>query len=316
MITLQDAPLLLARDALTGPRLHLDSSLHRVRTGVYTPRDLWERLPPWERYHLRVIAVRRAWTEPVFALESAAALQSLPLFGKPREIHLLDAGARSWREGDVVVHGSRDERALVTRDGCTMTSELETTVDLCRVLPPAFARAVADRYRRLAGDRVDLGAHARGQAGRRGLRQVDWVQAHANGHAESAGESVSMAVIEWLGYELPEQQVEFRYEGARDRVDMYWRRLRTIGESDGYGKYDASDVAASKAHFVREKLREDRLRRHEGGFIRWDWSDAMQWRPLDAKLSAGGIPVVEARQHGMLATLASNPRSVPRRNRG
>ncbi len=93
-----------------------------------------------------------------------------------------------------------------------------------------------------------------------------------------------MAVIEWLGYELPEQQVEFRYEGARDRVDMYWRRLRMIGESDGYGKYDASDVAASKAHFVREKLREDRLRRH-------------------------GVA-------SSARTLASNPRSLPRRNRG
>ncbi|UUT35080.1 hypothetical protein [Microbacterium elymi] len=97
------------------------------------------------------------------------------------------------------------------------------------------------------------------------------MQDRATALAESAGESLSRAVTEWLGYEEPELQVGFAYEGARDRVDFYWRRLRRIGESDGYGKYDANDAAAMKAHFVVEKTREDRLRRHEGGFIRWEW---------------------------------------------
>ncbi|QEW02646.1 hypothetical protein [Microbacterium lushaniae] len=185
--------------------------------------------------------------------------------------------------------------------------------------PPAFALATADAaLRSLAaqGRTLAVADHGRAQANRRGLRRLDWVQDRATPIAESPGESVSRAAIEWLGYEEPELQQEFRYEGARDRADFYWRRLRRIGESDGYGKYDAVDVDSARAHFVREKLREDRLRRHEHGFIRWDWGDCIRWKPLDAKLAAGGLTPVRPRSPGMLASLGPNPRSLDRRVKG
>lgn len=299
-------------------RLDRDRSLHRIRPGAYVPASRWEALPPWDRYLLRVEAVARTWTAPVFCLESAAVLSAtLPLFGEPRDIHLLSADGSSWREGDVVVHGSRDARTLVTVDGMTYTSLLDTAVDLCRVLPPAFALAVADAALRAHPDGalLDLAAIGRAQENRRGVRRLDWVQQRVRPEAESPGESVSRAVIEWLGHEEPELQQEFRYEGVRDRTDFYWRRLRRIGESDGYGKYDAGDPVAMKAHFVREKHREDRLRRHEGGFIRWDWADAVRAEPLDAKLRAAGLVPVRPRATGMLATLTRNPRTLPHRDR-
>nr|WP_274637546.1 hypothetical protein [Microbacterium bovistercoris] len=295
-------------------RLDRDGSLHRVRPGAYVRRSEWAPLAPWERYAVRIEAVARTWSAPVFCLESACAPHGLPLFGEPRDIHLLSPDGRSWREGDVVVHGTRDERSTVTVDGLTVTSLQDTAVDLCRVLPPAFALAVADRVLRLLApndETLAVGEHGRRQSNRRGLRQLDWVQDRATALAESAGESLSRAVAEWLGYEEPELQVGFAYEGARDRVDFYWRRLRRIGESDGYGKYDANDPAAMKAHFVVEKTREDRLRRHEGGFIRWEWADAIRWRSLDQKLALGGLERIRPRQLAMLATLAANPRSLP-----
>lgn len=300
-------------------RLDRDRALHRIRPGAYVPVDRWLALAPWDRYLLRVEAVARTWTAPVFCLESAAVLsRTLPLFGEPRDIHLLSADGSSWREGDVVVHGSRDERRLVTIDGVTSTSLVDTAVDLCRVLPPAFALAVADAALRAHPDgaRLDLAAFARAQENRRGVRRLDWVQQRVRPEAESPGESVSRAVIEWLGHEEPELQREFFHEGARDRVDFYWRRGRRIGESDGYGKYDADDPAGMKAHFVREKLREDRLRRHEGGFIRWDWADAIRADPLDAKLRAAGLSPVRPRSSALLSTLSHNPRALPRRDQG
>lgn len=299
-------------------RLDRERGLHRIRPGAYVAADRWNSLAPWERYLLRVQAVARTWTAPVFCLESAAALsRALPLFGEPRDIHLLSADGRSWREGDVVVHGSHDARTLVSADGSTYTSIVDTAVDLCRVLPPAFALAVADAAARIHPDgaRLDLAGYGRAQENRRGVRRLDWVQQRVRPEAESPGESVSRAVIEWLGHEEPELQREFHYEGFDDRSDFYWPRLRRIGESDGYGKYDADDPAAMKAHFVREKRREDRLRRHEGGFIRWDWADAVRAEPLDAKLRAGGLSPARPRATGLLATLRSNPRSLPHRNR-
>lgn len=306
--------LLLARHhPPTLPRLDRDNALHRIRAGAYVRNVDWERLTAWERYRMRVLAVAGTWSSPVFCLESAAVLWGLPVFGEPRDVHLFDAGGRTWREGDVVVHGSSDARRIIQGGGHAMTSLADTAIDLCRVLPPAFALAVADATaRRLGpGTALRVGDAGRAQVSQRGVRRLDWVQHRTDPAAESPGESVSRAVIEWLGYEAPDLQVTFSYEGHLDRSDFYWRQLRLLGESDGYGKYDADDVEAAKRHFIQEKQREDRLRRYQGGFVRWDWADAVRWAGLDRKLAAGGLVPVRSRDLAMLATLATNPRSAP-----
>ena len=297
-------------------RLDRDRRLHRVRRGAYVRKEFWESLPPWERYRLRVLAVARTWQSPVFCLESAAVLQGLPIFDEPTHIHVLSMDGRSWSEGDVIVHGYSDPKDMTDAAGIGVTALADTAVDLARVLPPAFALAVVDAAARILsarGEPIDVSERGRAQANRRGVRQLDWVQARATPVSESAEEAVSRAVIEWLGYETPVLQQEFAYEGEMDRSDFYWRRLRIVGESDGYGKYDADDAQAMKAHFVREKRREDRLRRHEGGFARWDWADTMRFEPLDKKLRSSGLTPAGPRQSLMLRTLAQNPRSIPRR---
>jgi hypothetical protein len=307
--------LIFTRDA-PGPaaRPDRDAALLRVRAGVYARAAEWLALQPWERYLARVHAVAGTWSEPIFTLESAAVLGGLPIFGEPRHIHLLSGGRASWRQGDIVVHGRSDDVPIAFTDGIRTTTHIATTLDLCRVLPPAFALAQADaamRALRALGRSVDLAETGRAQANRRGLRQLDWVQEHATPAAESVAESVSRAVIEWLGYEAPELQVEFFHEGARDRCDFYWRRLRLIGESDGYGKYGHEDPEVVKQRIIAEKVREDRLRRHEGGVARWDFADAMSGTRLDAKLRASGLVPNRPAQATLLATLRTNPRSLP-----
>lgn len=66
-----------------------------------------------------------------------------------------------------------------------------------------------------------------------------------------------------------------------------------------------------KAHFVAEKRREDRLRRHLDGFARWDWHDAVGVTGLDSILAAR-LPRVRPREESMLLTLATHPRTLPR----
>ena len=305
-------PLLIAHDAAPTSRPRELSGHLQLRRGVYVPVQSWRELAPWDRYLARVHAVAAIRPGSVFCLESAAALHGLPVFGEPRNVHVFDpAAARSTSFGDIVVHTSQTPRTVGRLDHLDVVDSADTVVDLARVLPPAFALATVDAaiasghpapvaletiVDRLSGRAI----------GGRGTRRARWAIERADARAESVGESVSRAVIDWLGYPPPALQHTFRFEGSEDRVDFFWEAEWVVGESDGYGKY-ATDAVAS---ITREKRREDRLRRHVKGFARWDWSDAVLADPLDRTLAAAGLRPERQRQHGMLATLRRNPRSL------
>ncbi|MGZ8804602.1 MAG: hypothetical protein ACXWZG_04795, partial [Microbacterium sp.] len=183
-------PLHLSRDEGLTHRTRDRAAQHRVRRGVYTDAAAWQKLTPWERYRLRVAAVGMTWDAPIFCLESAAVLLGLPTYGESRDIHLLDPTGKSRRFGDIVVHSTRDELELVTRDGVTTTTLAETALGLVRVLPPAFGLGVADRALRMLstdGRTMDFGARGRERSDRRGRRRIEWVAARTTARAESVG---------------------------------------------------------------------------------------------------------------------------------
>lgn len=290
---------------------------HRVRPGVYVDAARWHRLPPWKRYGVRVHAYLRLRPEAVLCLESAAVVHGLPSFGEPRDIHVLASTTRTSRRfGDVVLHTSGDEREIVRIDGTRTTSLLDTVVDLARTLPPARALAVMDagisaaRAGMLGVDEVAARNAQRRNA--RGRARAAWALDRADGDAESVGESVSRAVIEWCGFERPELQRVFRYEGHVDRGDFYFPAANAVGESDGWGKYQLHDREKAARMLAAEKRREDRLRRHGHGFARWDYAGAVGVQPLEAALTAAGVQRVRPRDAAMLATLSDRRRDTPR----
>ncbi|MCR2828147.1 hypothetical protein [Microbacterium sp. zg.Y909] len=308
-------PLIAAGEAAAaGLRVRDDAAHARVRPGFYAPRDAWARLDPWDRYLARVHAFHRRHPDAILTLESAAAMMRLPVFGEPRDIHVYDPQrTRSRRYGDVFVHTSNDAKTVVRRGGVLLTDTAVTVIDLMRVLPPAFGLAVADAavspraaHAASVGMLRDIAVAG---ADRRGRARLALLLPLIDARSESAGESVSRAVMLWLGYEEPEPQVAFTGEGAQDRVDFFWRRASVIGESDGYGKYVGGDVVA---RVVDEKRREDRLRRQVRAFARWDWAATLGVAPLDQRLAAAGVPRVRATQTLLLATLRHNPRSLTR----
>lgn len=313
-MTLRPCPieLVLAADARgAGLRPSADAHLFRVRPGVYAPADQWRALAPWDRYLARVHAYALVSPGAVFAHESAAALLGLPVFGEPRRIHVFSTRRdHSVGYGDVVVHTSRDGRRI-RRGALAVTDPAETAVDLSRTLPPAHALAVVDAAIAARAPFTTLDEIVRiasRQVNRRGQARLAWVTASADARSESVAESVSRAVIAWWGFEAPDLQEEFLLEGRRDRVDFFWRRRRIIGEADGYGKYGSTpdDV---KASLIQEKVREDRLRRHVEGFVRWDFSDALHAIPLRDKLLHAGIRLVRPPRYAMLRTLPRFPRA-------
>jgi len=302
--------LFLARDMVGAQRrVSRNPDFVRVRPGVYAAHEAWRALKPWERYATRVHAFAQVSPGTVFSHESAAVAHGLPIFGEPRDIHVFDPDrTTSRRFGDVAVHASRTDRAIEACGTLLVTDIAHTAVDLGRVLPPAFGLAVIDRAAQSCGIER-LAQLAAAQRAARGRAMLRWLHAHADPRSESAGESVSRAVISWLGFAAPDLQLEVRCEGFRYRVDFAWEGGRIIGESDGYGKYLTGDPELTKARLVAEKVREDRLRRSGAAVARWDWSAVMRGTPLGERLHRAGVRQPRRPQHAMLATLGAHPRS-------
>jgi hypothetical protein len=297
-------PLIVARDASVARRPRRDSRLRAVRHGVYVDALAWAELAPWDRYLARVHALALVRPDSVFARESAGALLGLPGFGEPSRLHVHDPTASaSTTFGDVVVHTSAEDRPVVEVGGIRLVCPEETIVDLARSLPPAFGLAVTDAALAHGADAADLDDRNARRRDGRGRRRATWVFAHTDGRAESVGESVSRAVIEWCGFADPVLQHEFVADGCRDRTDFWWPEVRVIGESDGWGKYANTDAVGSITALAAEKRREDRLRRQVAGFARWEWRDAIRAAPLARILHQAGVPVVRRPDHAMLSTL-------------
>lgn len=285
----------------------------RIRPGVWVEAAAYDELPPWQKYAVRVHAFALRHPAAVLCLESAAVALGLPLFGQPRTIHAFDPDQRAPRRfGDVQVHASATPRAVVSVGGVLATSLLDTVVDLARVLPPAQAVAVADAAISAGqGGTLSLDAlrtHGQAQENRRGRRRMAWVWANADALSESPGETASRIVMDWCGFERPELQVRFEYDGCRDRVDFFFRSLRAIGESDGWGKYQLMKPEQARRLLQEEKRREDRLRRHGHPFARWEAADAWGVTAMCAALNAAGVRQVRPSNAAMLATLRPSSR--------
>jgi len=310
-------PLVTRAEARTRG-ITLDTPAHRrIRSGVYAPAKPYAELAAWDRYAARVHAFARTHPDVVLCLESAAVGHGLPRFGEARDVHVFEPGrAHSRRFGDVCVHTSADPRTVERRGPLLVTSLLDTAVDLARVLPPAQALAVVDAAissRQGGTEQIEsLRAHAAAQATSRGSAQLRRLWEQADGRSESPAESVSRAVISWCGYEDPELQHEFGYEGVVDRVDFLFPSVGAVGEADGWGKYDLGDPEKAAEHLRDEKRREDRLRRHRHPFARWELADAWRIDPLCRALDAAGVPLTRPREAAMLATLHRRPREVSR----
>jgi hypothetical protein len=106
---------------------------------------------------------------------------------------------------------------------------------------------------------------------------------------ESTLEHVSLAVIEWLGFDPPELQkwVFGPHAGDGDRLDFWWEEVRVGGEADGDVKYSGTDaVAVLRARRDRDARLIDR---GVAATAHWGWHDVIQGAPLRAALLAVGL---------------------------
>ncbi|MDQ4213992.1 hypothetical protein [Microbacterium capsulatum] len=278
--------------------------LTRVLPGVYTPTTDWRGLPTWDRYLARVHAVALRNPNAVFCGVSAAALRGVYLGRADENVHVLELRGSSRAAGAVRIHTGGAEREVEEVDGILLTSVPDTIVDVVRSVPPIEGLAYADALLRRTPhpNPEQLRAINECRESSRGRRNARWALARATGVPESVLESLSLGVIELAGFELPELQVTFRFEGFADRADFFWPSRQLIGEADGRVKYDDTPDAAADA-IMQEKQRESRLRRQSSGLFRWGWTEIRQPRLLTGILSHAGVPRPHRNDTAVLATL-------------
>ncbi|MFT3799539.1 hypothetical protein [Microbacterium sp.] len=267
--------------------------LTRVRRGVYARTADWRRLPPWEKYLVRVHAAALVFPDAVFSHESAAVLLGMPVLGDPVTVHVLVGPHSAARESTGIrSHRCRELPEVVTSRGIAVTSPAVTAVTLARHRHNAYGLAAADAALGMGKTltREALIADNEARDSSRGRNLARWPLERADKRRESVLESISDAAIEWLGFPAPELQHVFVAEDGRiDRGDKWWKELSLLGEPDGELKYDGrfGDPAA----LLRDRHERDRrlLRGDVDSIAHWGWLDVARIWPLRALLLGHGL---------------------------
>ncbi|MFF2271066.1 hypothetical protein ACFVTX_02270 [Agromyces sp. NPDC058136] len=276
--------------------------LERVRVGVYRRAGTAARYPNEQHAEL-ARAAAHSLAKPIFTAHSAAALLGLPILSSqwPDEVDLLSPRRTGSKRRGVREIARLAETELIEVEGVTLTSVELTLVQLCRVAPFLDSLAAVDAALRVpqhpsdppaltSRDRL-LSLHER-LLPYRGSRKVAAVLEHATELSGSPLETGSRMLIVMNGFEAPvlQHRFELRELGCSAHLDFYWPSVNAGAEADGRGKYLGATAEASAATVIREKDRENALRRRLSAFDRWDWSDFRARTPVLRRLESLGIP--------------------------
>lgn len=265
----------------------------RVHRGAFADTAVWQALPADERYAVRCVAAASASrSDPVLSHASALATWGVPLLWTPRLVHVLASQSSGTRtEGAFRRHAVGDlERDVVAFGSVRRTSLIRSLVEFAADAPLEASVAAIDHCLHVgvvarAGllDAADLVTGA-------GRRRFEHALELSDPLSESVGESRSRVVIARLGFPAPECQRAFVIDGRRYRTDFWWEEGEVAGEFDGVGKYLRSSPAGDVGEaIVREKRREDAIRRYVSGFARWGWAELEHPAALARILSDAGV---------------------------
>lgn len=264
--------------------------LVRVRPGVMIPSRVWKAAAPGDRHRIAMDALAAtARRPPIFAVESAAAVHGIPIVGEwpalPR-IAVTDGSMRRPRVLTSVRWGPVPESEIVDVGDYRATTPARTVLALAAERGAESGVVAIDHVVRRCGISLEaLRSWTDAHRPFSGVRHVDVSLRIATGTSESVLESLSLLRMHQLGFPRPEQQVEFRVDGASFRVDFVWPEYGVIGEADGRSKYDSAPADV----VWEEKIREDALRSVSSGFARWNWGDAWAGGGLARKLERAGL---------------------------
>lgn len=256
----------------------------RLRHGVYVDASVWDANAADDRarHLIEAAAALHALPLPGYAFGLTAALaQGLPISGPPGVIDVIrdidtdtrGLGPRLKKSASVPTVRTRCHRLRPSM--VTIASGIP-----CVVPSVAAVSAAADSGHEWAVAVMDAVCWQRPEAPGE-LREVvdDWPMMKGIGTvrralplvrtgAQTPLESISRIRLIGVGLPEPELQVAFHDRGGLiGYADMYWPKMKVIGEADGLAKY------STREDVIREKMREDRLRSLGLGVVRWTWAE-------------------------------------------
>ncbi|WP_353648978.1 hypothetical protein ABLG96_19520 [Nakamurella sp. A5-74] len=252
--------------------------LTRLRRGVFDAPAAQERTPS-DRYRQLVLAVGVQAGDPLISHLSAAAVHDLPVVGGDRSVVHTTTNRRhgGQRRAGVHRHVAHRPDRVVELNGLRVTSLHRTLIDVARTEALITSVPILDAVLHRAGvSMTQLTAELRNAGRQRGVNRARLALSLAEARCESPGESASRVVMHEIGVDLPVNQVEiFDRAGVfLGRSDFWFEGTATVGEFDGLMKYGSiPDGSKGREELIREKRREDAIRRTGAVMARWTWSD-------------------------------------------
>lgn len=253
-------------------------ALHRVCHGRFVHGATRRAASPESRLTLDSVAVQLG-TDRALAHESALAACGLPLLSPGTAVHLARPTGSRRSSPKVAHHVMPTARVIRLAE---VRPELHVWADV-PVVEPARAIAHLGRTRLWSAVTAADAALHRGMLTVGELEASSWRVARlADGHCESAGESVLRLTMRMVGM-TPESQVPLLVNGKCYRPDFLFEHCDVIVEFDGDGKYDGP---GNRGAHAREKLRDDELRAAGYIVVHVVWAEFAKPDVLLAKIRA------------------------------
>lgn len=253
-----------------------------------------EETPELEHLRLMRATVPEVATSSAFSHTSAAVLHGLPV---PADVLDVVTMIRTTRgHGDGTTHLRVRNTALLPEhitqlDGLLVTTLERTICDLARLSPFEWGVAAADAGLRADADWAEVHRILRLHPRLQGVSVARRAIAVADGRAESPAESLSR--VQMLRWNLPEPVLQYEVFDENGvlvaRTDFGWPELGLVGEVDGKAKYGRLLRPGENADdaVMREKRREQEIRRQGLWPIRWGWKEIFDGRQLAALIRDG-----------------------------
>jgi hypothetical protein len=271
-------------------------TLRRIRVGTYVFADEHDLLTPIQKHAVLARAVLDKFPPGTVALShhSAAVAHGLDVYGSALHVvHLvrLDGGCGRIESG-VVHHDVRPaDEEIVEVDGRLTVAPRRAVWEVACTSSRRGALVVMDsalHHELLTPEDLQI----QGQRGERWPRSrvARLVARLADGGAENPGETLMRYLCWEHGLPRPETQVTVLDEEGRfvARTDLAWVVWHHYGEFDGMKKYvrDLRPGESPSDVVVREKVREDGIRRLRNGVSRAVWTEV---QPTEASRTADRI---------------------------